>query len=153
MSKQEAFPIEVTHMVRDTCLCLATQRAARALSRRFDDVFRPFGITSGQFSLMTALTRPKPWRISDLARLLAMDRTTVTANLKPLVRDGLAVIATDKDDGRSRNVTLTARGRTLLKRALPIWQETHREIDRLLSRDTGQLRSDLAALVASYSSE
>lgn len=146
MSKRESFPIELAYRVRDTCLCFATQRAARALARRFDDAFRPLGLTSGQFSLMMALSRPAPWRIGDLGAFLAMDRTTITANLKPLDRDGLVSILPDKDDKRSRNVTLTSKGRALLKRAVPIWQETHREIDRLLARDAALLRADLAAL-------
>ena len=146
MSKRENFPIELTYMVRDTCLCLHTQRAARTLSRRFDEAFRHLGITSGQFSLLMALSRPAPWRIGDLANFLAMDRTTITANLKPLERDGLVSIATDAADKRGRNITLTSDGRTLLKRALPIWKSTHREIDKALARDPDFLRADLMAL-------
>ena len=146
MSKPSAVPIEVTHLVRDTCLCLATQRAARALSRRFDEVFRTLGISSGQFSLMMALSRPSPWRIGDLANMLAMDRTTITANLKPLERDGLVTSKSDANDKRSRNVTLTPAGRKLLARALPIWKATHRQVDKLLAHDPAALRADLAAL-------
>ena len=151
MSKQEKLLRETVHMVRDTCLCLATQRAARTLSRLFDDAFRPLGITSGQFSLMMALSRPLPWRIGDLANMLAMDRTTITANLKPLERDGFVSIAIDKDDKRGRNATLTSKGHVLLKRALPIWKETHREVDKMLARDPDPLRADLTALSGVHS--
>ena len=38
-------------MVKDRCLCLHVQRAARALARRFDEELRPFELTNGQFSL------------------------------------------------------------------------------------------------------
>jgi len=75
---------EQTHFVRDHCLCLASQRAARALSRRFDERFRALGITSGQFSLLNALNRPVPPSIGSVADLLVMDRTSLTANLKPM---------------------------------------------------------------------
>ena len=153
MSKQKHLTLKTTHMVRDTCLCLATQRAARALSRRFDDAFRPFGITSGQFSLMMALSRPAPWRIGELADMLAMDRTTITANLKPLERDGLISVEVSKGDKRSRDVTLTSKGRTLLGHALPIWKETHRQVANKLAGDPASLRADLASLAPAYSAD
>ena len=53
-------PIETTLLVRDSCLCLHVQRAARALARRFDDAFRQLNLTNGQFSLMMGLNRPEP---------------------------------------------------------------------------------------------
>ena len=77
-------PFAFTHHVRDHCLCLHVQRAARALARRFDDALRPVGLTQGQFSLLTALNRTEPPTIGAVADLLALDRTTLTANLKPL---------------------------------------------------------------------
>ena len=50
---------ETTLAVRDACLCLHVQRAARARARRFDDALRPIGLTNGQFSIMMSLNRPK----------------------------------------------------------------------------------------------
>jgi len=139
-------PFETTLLVRDTCLCLATQRAARALARRFDDAFRALDLTNGQFSLLMALNRPKPPTIAPLAEFLAMDRTTLTAALKPLERRGLIQISVDPDDRRSRLLKLTAKGRALLARALPIWKEHH----ALLEQQTGpagDLRQSLTQLV------
>ena len=80
---------ETTLEIRDHCLCLHAQRAARALARRFDAAFRPLGLTSGQFSLLNALNRPEPPAMGAVAAVLAMDRTTLTAALKPLERRGL----------------------------------------------------------------
>src|SRR5689334_11458821 len=84
-----------TIRVRDTCLCLHLQRAARAIARRFDEALRPAGLTNGQFSLLMSLNRPEPPTISSVAHLLAMDRTTLTAALKPLARHGLVKIVID----------------------------------------------------------
>src|SRR5271167_2591683 len=95
-------PYETTHLVRDSCLCLYVQRAARALARRFDDVLRPLGLTNGQFSLMMSLNRPKPPGMAAVASLLAMDRTTLTAALKPLQRRSLIKITGDPADRRAR---------------------------------------------------
>ncbi len=147
MSKPEAVPFETTLHVRDHCLCLAAQRAARALARRFDEALRPVGLRSGQFSLLMSLNRPKPPTIGSVAALLAMDRTTLTANLKPLERRGLVETSVDPADRRGRRLTLTEDGRTLLRSAVPIWERTHAEVDRLLAHtDSGILRAGLRAV-------
>jgi DNA-binding MarR family transcriptional regulator len=127
-------------------LCLAAQRAARALARRFDDAFRPLGITSGQFSLLMSLNRDAPAPLRAVASLMAMDRTTLTANLKPLVARGFAEVLIDPNDKRGRLLKLTPQGMAVLKAAVPIWERTHREVERPLA-DADRLRSGLQALV------
>lgn len=140
-------PFEATVHVRDHCLCLAAQRAARTLGRRFDEALRPAGLTSGQFSLLMSLNQPRPPSIGAVAGLLAMDRTTLTANLKPLERRELVTTTVDPDDRRGRRVSLTKAGRTVLRAALPIWRRVHGEIDRQMSPADGKvLRAGLRAL-------
>ncbi|MEN3953208.1 MarR family transcriptional regulator [Iodidimonas sp. SYSU 1G8] len=134
-------------MVRDACLCLHVQRAARALARRFDDALRPVGLTSGQFSLLMSLNRPKPPTMGSVASLLAMDRTTLTANVKPLERRGFLAVTPDPSDRRSRLLTLTDAGRAALRAAVPIWKREHEDVERLLTgADPETLRADLRAL-------
>ena len=140
-------PFETTVPVHDHCLCLAAQRAARTLARRFDEALRPAGLTSGQFSLLMSLNQSRSPSIGAVAGLLAMDRTTLTANLKPLERRGLVTTTVDPDDRRGRLVSLTRAGRTALRSALPIWRHVHGEIDRQLSTADGKvLRGGLRAL-------
>jgi DNA-binding MarR family transcriptional regulator len=147
MSNPRDVPFETTHLVRDTCLCLHVQRAARALSRLFDEALRPVGLTSGQFSLLNALNRPAPPPIAPVAKLLAMDRTTLTAALKPLERDGLVAIAIDPDDRRSRLLRLTDKGREVLASAIPIWRDVHGAIEAgLPGCEPGDLRGALNGL-------
>ena len=139
--------MSATHLVRDSCLCLHVQRAARGLARRFDDVFRSLDLTHGQFSLLMSLNRPEPPTIGSVAALLAMDRTTLTAVLKPLERRKLVKVSVDKDDKRSRRLTITAAGQLLLAKAFPLWQETHAAIDQLVATyHPDDLRSALRAL-------
>ena len=123
-------PLEATHRVRDACLCLHVQRAARALARRFDAALAPLGLTQGQFSLLTSLNRPQPPSIGSVAALLAMDRTTLTANLKPLQRRHLVKVAVDRQDKRGRRLIITAAGRALVAKAYPVWKEAHAETER-----------------------
>ncbi|MGY6706849.1 MAG: MarR family winged helix-turn-helix transcriptional regulator [Rhizobiaceae bacterium] len=147
MSKDSPVDLATTLHVRDTCLCFAVRRAARSLSRRFDEAFRPLGITNGQFSLMMSLNRPDNPRMSDIADFLAMDRTTLTAALKPLEKGGLVAVRPDEKDRRNRRLSLTDEGRALLARAVPIWRATHEEVDRLVTAsDPKGFRADLAAL-------
>jgi DNA-binding MarR family transcriptional regulator len=142
-------PIDTVHHIRDHCLCLATHRAARLLARRFDEALRALDLTNGQFSLMTGLSRPQPPTIGAVASLLAMDRTTLTANLKPLERRGLVEVTIDPDDRRSRRIALTDQGKALLTQAVPIWRATHSEVDRALGEDTASaLRTGLSVLTA-----
>ena len=144
MSKAESF--SSTIHIRDHCLCLHAQRAARALSRRFDEAFRPLGITSGQFSLMNGLNRPDPATIGALASLLAMDRTTVTANLKPLERAGLVETADGMEDRRTRGVRLTEAGAAVLAAAKPIWIAEHGALEAQLDGQSDALRSGMRVI-------
>lgn len=121
---REDLPIDVTHEVRDSCLCLHLQRAARAVGRRFDEALRPVGLSHGQFSLLISLNRPEAPRLGDVARLLGMDRTTLTANLKPLERRGLLTVSLDPSDRRGRRLALTPVGEELLVQAVPVWRQT-----------------------------
>jgi DNA-binding MarR family transcriptional regulator len=82
-----------------------------------------------------------------VASLLAMDRTTLTAALKPLERRGVVEVSRDPSDRRSRILTLTGKGRSLLASALPVWERTHHEIERLIPNGTpDDFRKSLRAL-------
>lgn len=147
MSSKKTVPYETTLLVRDCCLCLHVQRAARSLARRFDEALRPFGLTNGQFSLLMSLNRPVPPPMGPVASLLAMDRTTLTAALKPLERRGLVTISPDPEDRRSRILQLTSEGQELLASAVPVWESTHGEVERLIpDGDPEALRRSLRAL-------
>jgi DNA-binding MarR family transcriptional regulator len=147
MSKTAQVPYQTTLLVRDCCLCLHVQRAARVLARRFDEALRPFDLTNGQFSLMMSLNRPEPAPMAAVASLLGVDRTTLTAALKPLERRGLVKVTSDSKDRRSRLMVLTAQGMKLLASAVPVWQRTHEEVETLLPEgDPDRLRKNLRAL-------
>ncbi len=97
--------------------------------------------------MMMSLNRPEPPSIGSIASLLSMDRTTLTAALKPLQRRGLVTVMIDADDRRSRRLKLTPAGRALLAHAVLVWRHTHAEIERLLPRaGADRLRRDLRAL-------
>jgi len=147
MSNPIEIPFSTTLLVRDNCLCLHVQRAARALARRFDVALRPLGLTNGQFSLMMSLNRPHPPGMKPVADLLAMDQTTLTAALKPLERRGWVTISRNPDDRRGRLLSLTEAGKAILAAAVPIWEKTHADVEAtLVSGGADSLRAGLLAL-------
>lgn len=116
------------------------------MARCFDDALRPVDLTNGQFSLLMSLNRPEPPAMGEVAELLAMDRTTLTAMLKPLQRRGLVKVGVDPADKRSRRPALTGKGQALLAKAVPIWQRTHAELEENLRGGGDRLRADLGML-------
>jgi DNA-binding MarR family transcriptional regulator len=147
MSNRKIVTSEMARSVAQACLCLHAQRAARALARHFDDVFRPLGITGGQYSLLMSLNRPAP-TITETADFLAMDRTTLTAALKPLERRKLVAVTVDPQDRRSRRLELTPAGRAVLAKAYPLWCESHGAIEEQVAPSgAGPLRNELSRLV------
>jgi len=147
MSSVANVSFETTLLVRDTCLCLHMQRAARRLARRFDEALRPVNLTNGQFSLLMSLNRPQPASRSSVAALLALDSSTLTAALKPLERRGLVQITSDPTDRRNKRLALTAEGREVLAAAVSIWKSTHLQVEsQLKNSDPSRLRQDLQEL-------
>ena len=140
--------IETVHELRDQCLCLATQRAARRLARRFDRLFAPLGLTNGQFSMLVALSGTWSPRLGELAEFLGMDSTTMTAAVKPLEKRGMVALQADEADARVRRPRLTEAGREVVAQAVPLWREEHAKLQAelvgqdaaMLARDLGQLR-------------
>ena len=92
-----------------------------------------------------ALNRPDPPVIGEVAALLGMDRTTLTAALKSLARRGLVEVRPDETDKRSRRLILTPTGGTLLVAAYPIWKSAHGKLEAMLDAPE-RLRADLAHL-------
>jgi DNA-binding MarR family transcriptional regulator len=123
MSNRAQVPDPTTLLDRDCCLCRHGQRAAGALARRFDGALRSLGLTKRQFSLLMSLNRPQSPAMAAVASLLAMDRTTLTAALKPWERPGLVTLAADPENRRSRLLTLTPNRMIRLAEAVPIWEQ------------------------------
>lgn len=131
--------------IRDSCLALHLQRAARIVNRTYDEALRPAGISTNQFTILAALSRHEPPSLGQLARELVMDRTTLTANLKPLENKGLVQSAPDPGDTRIRLLTLTDRGRETMHAALPLWDAAQQSMKARLAQPQTTY-SDLRAI-------
>jgi DNA-binding MarR family transcriptional regulator len=130
------------------CTCLHLRKAARAVTQLFDEKLKPSGLRAGQFGLLAAIRLAGGVTINRLARELAMDRTTLTRNLKPLETQGLIAIEPGQDQ-RTRLVRLTERGHAALKNALPFWQRAQADIVKRLGDERWRaLLADLSATVS-----
>ena len=109
------------------CVCLKVRTAARAVTRVYDDALRPVGLRATQLSVLVAVAFGEAVSIVSLSRLLGMDRSTLTRNLRPLEDKGLVALGPEGHH-RSRTLSTTARGDQLLRQALPLWQKTQHKL-------------------------
>ena len=125
----------------EICLNLNTRKANRVLNKIYDRHLQPCGLKGGQFSVLRILYKYKQSTNSELQDIMAIDQTTLSRNLKPLIRDGY-IDVTHGEDQRVRLLTLSASGRRLYKRANGLWQDAQKEVkSRLGTKNSEQLVS------------
>ncbi len=116
------------------CVLNNARKAARAVSRHYDQLARTVGMTAGQFSVLVAIRQTDEVMTGALADRLSMDRTTLVRNVALLDRKGL-VKSSMADGGRGKCYRLTARGERLLEEALPLWRTAQNDVRTLLGGD------------------
>lgn len=131
--KPTALTPERIRRVRRSCTCFHLRQAARAVTRVFDETLAPAGLRATQFSLMMVLAHLETATVSELAQALIMDRTTLSRNLKPLEQGGWIRTAPGRDR-RTRTLSLTARGRKALEKALPLWEQAQNAVLKRLGK-------------------
>ncbi len=130
-----------------SCACHRVRTAARAVTRAYDDALRPAGLRATQLSVLVATAADKALSITALAKLMGMDRSTLTRNLRPLEAEGLIALG-NEGWRRSRTLKITKKGRSRLRGALPLWEKAQHELQkRLGDRSWDQIRNDLDDLI------
>ncbi len=133
------------------CSCSALRMAARRVTQAYDAALAPEKLTVSQFALLSTLANQDgqiaPPTVSALAETLALDRTTLGHNLRPLERDGFVLVEPDARDGRIRRIRLTGEGRAKRDRCLPLWRATQDRFDAAFGPVRADaLRADLIAI-------
>lgn len=135
-------------VVATTCICFSLRKASRLATQRFDEALKPSGLLITQFTILAAIASVGSGTMNGLAAGLAMDRTTLTRNLKPLERDGLIQIEPGLDQ-RERMVELTEAGHARLAQAFPFWQQAQAQvIEALGQQDWEHLLVDVTKTVS-----
>ena len=117
--------------VVESCMCHKVRMAARAVTRAYDAALRPVGLRTTQFAVLVAVAIEGAVSITALAQALGMDRSTLTRNVRPLVKDGLLVVGREGWH-RSRTVEMTEQGRARVRAALPLWERAQVRLQRQL---------------------
>ena len=129
------------------CSCLAVRQASRYLTAIYDAALAPVEIRITQFSILYKLAKSGPLSIGELATLMAMDRTTLSTNLKPMERDGLLDIVPGLDR-RMKQARITSAGLRKFRKALPLWKGVQAEFEgQYGSRKAADLRVALRAVL------
>ena len=134
------------------CVCGSVRKAARAITKIYDDALRPAGLRITQLGILGATIRMEPVTISQLAEATMTDRTTLTRNLKLLERKKFIRIEAGADQ-REREIKITSRGREALTLAYPIWKETQDRVIKELGEDRWDILRDGLAAVTSLTKE
>ncbi|WP_328623787.1 MarR family winged helix-turn-helix transcriptional regulator [Streptomyces sp. NBC_00353] len=132
----------------DSCNNLALRKAARYLGATYDKALASVGLRATQFSILQKLSVHGEMTITGLADMIAMDRTTMASNLKPLAREGLVTVEPSAADRRARIVTITPDGVSRMKAALPLWREMQDRFEESFGADdAARLRAALEAVL------
>lgn len=120
--------------------------ATRKISALYDAALAPEGINVAQFSVLRTIERRQPISLTDLARRLDLDRSTMGRNVRVIEKMGLVTTAKG-DDQREAAVSLTDEGATLLARAIPLWQACQNDIESRLGPDRLAMIGELLPLL------
>jgi DNA-binding MarR family transcriptional regulator len=127
------------------CNCFTVRKAARRISRLYDDVLQPTGLRVTQFLILAALAKVQSISVNELAERLDLERTAMGKTLGPLDRDGLIRIEPSPTDGRIRLVMLRPKGKRVLRDAIPLWRQAQQRLADLNGEQwMAELRSSLS---------
>jgi DNA-binding MarR family transcriptional regulator len=126
------------------CLCLASRRAALAITRAFDRELRAHGLRATQFTLLATLSLKGEQTISELAEFIDTDRTTMTRNVAVAEEKSLVKVRRHESDARVRVVTITRQGRETLAAALASWGKVQVGLTKAMGSDAADALRHLA---------
>jgi DNA-binding MarR family transcriptional regulator len=144
-----SFEEAARRMVKE-CACNRARQAARSLTKLYDEALRPVDLLLSQLTLLVATAQfgEDGANMSRVAKVLVMDRTTLTRNLRPLETAGLLRVARVPGDDRVRMVFLTRAGERKIEEAFPLWERAQQKVRRRFGeRRADGVRAELSELV------
>ena len=122
-------------METDICYNLAMRQSSRLITQFYEDRLKTAGLKSGQFAILRAVHFTKQTTNKELQSILVLGQTTLSRNLKPLLRDGFLDLSVDPNDQRLKLISLTLKGKKLYQKALPLWQVAQLDIRKKLGKN------------------
>lgn len=134
---------DAAHRIADECIAVRVRMINRVVTGAFDEALRPFGITVAQINVLVSVQSLGEPLQSEIGSILYLEKSTLSRNVERLVRDGY-LRARDVADSRSRRLSVSARGRQLIERALPAWESAQERVREILGDDTERALRDTA---------
>ncbi|GMU04207.1 MarR family winged helix-turn-helix transcriptional regulator [Corallococcus caeni] len=133
---------------RTPCNCLALRQASRHVTQFYDQVLAPSGLRTTQYSILQRVQAQGPLTVNALADQLVMDPSTLTHNLRPLLKDSFVALEVGRTDRRQRAVAITAEGQAVYRKARPLWLRAQADFERAVGDTQASALRDLLAAVA-----
>jgi DNA-binding MarR family transcriptional regulator len=116
------------------CTNFKLRKLVRRVSQHYDAEMAKVGLKTTQYSLLSHVLKLGPIRPGELARVMTMDASTLTRNLKPLIDAGWIEIGAG-NDARSRLVTITSAGREKRQEAQRRWKAAQENLNEILGTE------------------
>jgi DNA-binding MarR family transcriptional regulator len=126
--------IRTEDLIARECLVVRLRLLNRVVTNIYDDALRPLGVKASQLNILVVAAKLGLARPADVCKRLQLDTSTLSRNVDRMrAKDWLEVVS--DDDGRAQPFQLTAKGRRLLDRALPAWEEAQAKVKKLIGAD------------------
>jgi DNA-binding MarR family transcriptional regulator len=126
---------ELISNVAGTCVCQKARETSRKITRIYDEALQPAGIKTTQFTMLAVISVQDNATLTELAKALGMDRTTLSRNMQPLERNGLVEVSAERYR-RARSVSISHIGVAVMETALPMWRLAQDSMQKRLGKDT-----------------
>ena len=124
------------------CVALRVRRMSRIITRVYDDALRSLGLTSSQFTLLTAVAQRDGVTAAEIGVSLDIEKSTLSRNLKRLV--GIGLVQMDPPAGRhGRGLHLTEAGRKAIQAAYPVWRQTQDTVEKIMGVESSRQFDDI----------
>jgi DNA-binding MarR family transcriptional regulator len=133
--------------MKSPCFCTSLRQASRALSAQYDAALEPLGINIAQYYLLRTVADHQSLSLSDLGRVLELDRSTIGRNVRVLERMELLRFGRSEEDQREAVVILTKTGAALLRKALPMWEQCQQAFVSRLGPKKAEALQDVLTMI------
>ena len=138
----------VDETMAEECLAVWLRMLNRVITNIYDDALRPLGVKTSQLNILVAAARSGLARPAEVCQVLQLDASTLSRNVERMKANGwLEVIAAE--DGRAQPFRLTARGKRLLDRAQPAWEQAQNQAREVLGADAMAVISEAVTRIRS----
>jgi DNA-binding MarR family transcriptional regulator len=127
-------PTTTIEMIATSCIAGRLRILNRVVTNLYDDALRPFGVKLSQGNILAVTAKLGVARAADVCGILELDTSTLSRTVERMVANGWLEILPD-DDGRSHPFRLTEKGKRLMERSVPAWEQAQAQAKKLLGED------------------